>query len=205
MAATRFLTPKFRGSYVTVFKPRRVGDDGEEKYGITIVLPKDSKDSKAFIAKLESEFRKAMTDKFGKPLPFDKCKHYPIRDGDEYTDNDGNARPEFEGAWIIPAKSTAQPGIMVKDSDGTKRAPESEREIYSGAWYYASVSVYAWSNPKGGKGVSVSLSGILKVADDDAFGGSRFTENEFDEVPEDGDDSAPKGKRRPSDNDEAPL
>jgi hypothetical protein len=184
MSANRFLTPKFRGSYVTVFKPRRVGDDGDEKYGITIVLPKGAPETKAFIAKLEKEFKVAMTEKFGKILPFTSCKHYPIRDGDEYLDNDGNPRPEFENSTIIPAKSASQPGIMVKDADGTKRAPESEREIYSGAWFYASVSVYAWANKKGGKGVSVSLSGVIKVADDDAFGGSRFSENEFDELPE---------------------
>jgi hypothetical protein len=194
MAKATLLTPKFRGSYVNVFKPRAVNRDdpnSKEKYGITIVLPKTAPSTKAFLAKLSAEFKAAMTEKFGKVLPQEKCKHWPIRDGDEYTDDDGNVRPEFEGAWIIPAKSDNQPGILVMDEDGTKRAAESEREVYSGAWYHASVTVYAWSHKTGGKGVSVSLSGILKVADDDAFGGSRFSENEFDAVEGASNDEAP--------------
>jgi len=187
MATATILTPKFRGSYVNVFKPRPVSKapDAKLKYGITIVLPKDSKDTKTFLAKLRAEFKKAMIEKFGKELPEDKCKHFPIRDGDEMTDDDGNLQPEFENAWIIPAKNEDQPGILVMDEDGTKRPATSPREIYSGAMYHASLTVFAWGPNAGGKGVSVSLSGILKVEDGEQIGGRRFSENEFDNVTND--------------------
>lgn len=188
----KILSPKFRGSYVNVFRPRQINGEGEPKFSTTIVLPKNLATTKQFLASLRAEFKKAMIEKFGKEFPENTLKHFPIRDGDEAVDNDGEARDEFKGCWTISCKNTRQPGLTVLDS-GTRRPPEGENEFYSGAYYYASVTVYAWKHATGGRGVSISLSGLCKVADGERFGGGSFSESDFDSVPVD-DDAPPPAK-----------
>lgn len=210
----RILTPKFRGSYVHVITPRKPKDgEGEAKFGATIVLPKDSPKTAPFIAKLKALFKAAMMEKFGKVLPDAALKHYPIRDGDEYLDDNGDVRPEFEGAWVIGAKNSRQVGLCLLNEDGTREELDSEtraihaEKFYSGAYYYASVSAYAWSNPKGGKGISVSLSSLLWVADGERFGGGGYDASDFDGVAAGGSEK-PAGKKTkspPVDDDEPPL
>lgn len=189
--ADKLITPKFRGSYVHLMKPHKIDDDSEPSYGITIVLPKDKESTDEFLEQLTAAAKKAikekgLTGKDGEPLSISKIKYPLYKDGDEFEDN-----PEYAGCWIIGARNKRQPGILVKDEDGSRRAVENESEIYSGAWYHASVKVFAWSN-KFGKGVSVSLQGVLKVKDDEAFGSS-FDESDFDEV------SEPKKKEKSED------
>ncbi len=191
------VSPEFRGSFVHVLKPRRRDDgDGDPTYEMTIVLPKADRETTDFIANLEERFEIVMKDVIGKVIPFEKCKHYPIRDGD---DMDGD---EFKGCWVISTKNKRKPGIMVREEDGSRRAINDESEIYSGAWYHASVRPYAWEN-KYGKGVSVSLEGVLKIRDDEAFGGS-FHEDDFNSVSKGGKrrDREEREERRPSRDDD---
>jgi len=187
---TKLVTPRFRGSYVTLLKPRAIGD-GDPEYGMTVVLDKDDDDHIKFLSRLKKEMKAAMLDKLGKEIPFEKCKHFPISDGDD------SEQEEFHGKWLIRTKNKRQPGILVLDNDGTRRAIEKESEIYSGAWYHASIKPYAWAN-EFGKGVSISLNGVLKVDDDEQFGGNSFSESDFDDVP------APKKKKVDEDEDEVP-
>lgn len=186
------VSPKFRGSFVFIMKPRQKDDDGEPQYEMAIVLPKDDRETKDFIGKLEDAFEDAMTEKIGKIIPFEKCKHYPIRDGD---DMEGE---EFHGCWVVGTKNKKQPGVLIREEDGTRRAVERESEIYSGAYYHASVRAYAWDN-KFGKGVSVSLEGVLKVEDGEKFGSS-FSEDDFDSVSKGNKSSSSRDReeRRPS-------
>lgn len=177
--ATKFTTPLFRGSYVHLFKARQINGQGEPKFGLTIILPKNKPETKTFLAKLRAEFNAAMVESFGKALPEAALKKFPIKDGDTWTDNDGETKAEYAGCWFITANNTRQPGLLVQDG-ATRRAPESESEMYSGAWYHASVNVYAYDN-EWGKGVSVSLSGVLKMKDGEPFGSS-FSEDEFADV-----------------------
>ena len=165
---SNIITPEFRGSYVTLVKPRAISDepDAELKYSINILLPKDSPETKAFIKKLEGAFAASMTEKLGKPIPFANCRHYPIHDGDK-ADDDGNVDEITKGCWVIYASNKRKPGAI--DMKGNKLF--SEDDLYSGAWYRASLSTWAWTNPKFGKGVSINLDNVLKVKDDEAFGG----------------------------------
>jgi hypothetical protein len=179
----KLVSPKFRGSYVNVMKARAIGD-GDPEYGMTIVLDKEDDEHLAFLAKLKKAMKAAAAEKIGADVPPEKWKHYPITDGDD------SDQEEFHGKWLIRTKNKRQPGILVLEEDGTRRAVERESEIYSGAWYHASLRPYAWKN-EFGKGVSISLNGVLKVQDDEQFGGS-FNEGDFDEV------SKPTGKKKAS-------
>jgi ssDNA-binding protein len=184
---TNLTTPVFRGSYVNLFTPRSVGN-GEPTYGMSIVLPKDKPSTKQFIASLKKSFNDAMTEKLGKVVPEAQLKHYPIKDGDLLVDDDGEIKPETKGCWVINAKNKDQPGMLVKDEDGTKREPLGKQEMYSGAFYAASISVYAWKHETGGKGVSVSLQGVMKMRDGEKFGGNGFKASDFDNVKDDTDE-----------------
>lgn len=203
---TKILTPKFRGSYVSVITPRRPRNGkGEAKFGATIVLPKDDPKTAKFIAALKADFKAQMIEKFGKVLPEASLKHWPIRDGDTYTDNEGNEKEEYAGCWFIGAKNTRQPGLVILNADGTKEELDAEGralhadEFYSGAYYYASVTTYAWANEEGGKGVSVSLSGLMKAGDGERFGGGGYTSGDFDGTDEEAAPARPAaGKKRPA-------
>lgn len=189
----KIVSPKFRGSYCNLMKPRKQNEESEPEYGMLIVLDKDADGTDEFIAGLKKRMKLAMVEKLGKEIPFEKCKHFPIADGDD----DADEHPEHANCWLVRTKNKRQPGILVMESDGTRRAVENDGEIYSGAWYHASVVPYAWSNSFG-KGISISLNGVLKVDDGEKFGGSSFDESDFDDVP------APKRKAKKSEDDEIP-
>lgn len=165
-------TPTFRGSYVSIIKPRvQKGDDGNDKkpqYSLCIVLPKNDATTKAFIPKLKVLINEAYKAKFGKPINEAHPK-YPIKNGDAVGD-DGN----FKGMWFIRTASNFKPDAV--DKDGNKL--ETEDEAYSGAWYRAKISAWAWEH-KTGKGVSINLETVIKIRDDDKFGGGGNAADDF--------------------------
>jgi hypothetical protein len=169
---SKLVTPEFRGSFVHVLEPHAIkvapGEkQPEPRYQITI--PIDKKDP--FWKKLDALVEETAKAKFGK-IPL-KMKN-PKKDGDE-PDDDGNTRPEFEGRWSIQATSKNKPGIVNIDLNPIMNA----NEIYSGAWFRASIRAYAWDHPTGGKGVSIALDNLMKVRDDEAFSGRTNAEDDF--------------------------
>ena len=191
------ITPMFRGSYCNLITPRVPGKKGaaqegkDPKYSILIVLPKDDPDTDKFLKRLRVAIDEATTEKFGKPVAHQKLKHFPIRDGDA-DDNE-----DFAGHWLIPASSKFKPGAL--DSKGQKLF--SEDQLYSGAWYRAAISVWAWDSDLGGRGVSVNLHNVLKEKDDTRFGGGTAAEDDFkahireDDDEEDEEDEKPAPKK----------
>lgn len=200
-ASTSITTPMFRGSYVTLVTPRAVADDSDEKkYSMNIVLPKDSAETKAFIKKLEAAFNASMTEKLGKVYPKSVLKHYPIKDADVDTNQEGDIlsekNPEWEGCYVISASNKRKPGAI--DKSGNKLFTDDD--LYSGAWYYATVNVYAWSGKTFGKGVSISLNNVLKDHDDDRLSGGPSAESDFKNMIEGGggteEDTPPKKAKK---------
>jgi len=173
--ASKLITPEFRGSFVHLVKPHAIkaqpGEkQAEPRFQITIPIPKND----SFWKKVEALIEETAKEKFGKIPP--KLKR-PIKDGDE-PDNDGNERPEFKGKFTIQASSKNKPGIVDADLSPIM----SEDEIYSGAWYRASIRAYAWDHPTGGKGVSIALDNVMKVKDDEAYSGRTDAATDFADV-----------------------
>lgn len=166
-------TPEFRGSFVNLAKPRSQkkedGTDGDPKYSLAIVLPKDKPSTKAFILQLKKLLADTYLAKHGKPIN-PAARGYPIKDGASVGD-EGN----FEGMWFIRAASNFKPSVC--DIHGDKL--EGEAELYSGAWYRAKVSAWAWAHATGGKGVSVNIDTAIKTKDDDKFGGGGDAASDF--------------------------
>lgn len=169
---SKIITPEFRGSFVHLVKPHamkvREGEkQPEPRFQITAAIPKTD----PFWAKLKKLVEETATAKWGKIPP--KLKS-PIKDGDE-PDNDGNERAEFKGKYTIQCSSKNKPGIV----DANLQPIMSEDEIYSGAWYRASLRCYAWEHPTGGKGVSIALDNVMKTKDDEAYSGRSKAEDDF--------------------------
>lgn len=181
---TKIVTPEFRGSYVTLVKPRAIEEGKEPKYSMNIVLKKKDPETIKFIKRLEAAFQAEMIETLGKALPFAACKHYPIRDGNK-PNEDGEVSEITKGCWVITASNKFKPGCI--DKNGNKLI--SEDELYSGAFYRASVSAWAWKHATGGKGVSVNLDNVMKIKDGDRFGGGSSAEADFEEyIDSDGSD-----------------
>lgn len=161
---SKLITPEFRGSFVALAAPRGIKGDANStpKYQLTIALPKDDPFWKEARALAEA----AGVAKLGKIPP--KFK-WPIKDGDE------SGYDNLEGMFMAGASSVRRPGIV----DAQLKPIVDGDELYSGAWYRASIRSYAWAHPTGGKGASFALDNVMKVRDDDAFDGSVGAETDF--------------------------
>ena len=161
---SKIITPEFRGSFVHLLEPHAIkGVEGAKpRYQITIPLPKKD----AFWNELNALIEETAKGKWGKIPP--KMKS-PVKNGDE------EDRPEFAGCYSVQATSNNKPGIV-----GTNLKPVmSADEIYSGAYYRASIRAYAWEHPTGGKGVSIALDNVMKVKDGEAFSGRTEASSDF--------------------------
>lgn len=161
---SKIVTPEFRGSFVHLLEPHTIkGVDGAKpKYQITIPLPKKD----AFWAKLDKLVDETAKAKWGKIPP--KMKS-PVKDGDD------EGRPEFAEQFVIQASSNNKPGVV----DAALQPIMDANEIYSGAWYRASIRAFAWEHPTGGKGVSIALDNCMKVKDGEAFSGRTDASADF--------------------------
>jgi len=165
MAKEKFITPEFRGSFVAIDQPKKVkGDDNSTpKYQ---VLASFDKGDEATHKELSRLVEHAAVEKWGK-VPA-KLKS-PIKDGDE---------EEYENLkvkWTVNLTNTSRPGVV----DAKVQPIMDMDEIYSGAWYRASIRMYAWEHPTGGKGVSASLDNLMKIKDDERFDGATSAEDDF--------------------------
>lgn len=161
---SKIVTPEFRGSFVHLLEPHAIkGVEGAKaRYQITIPLPKKD----AFWTKLNALVEDTAKAKWGKIPP--KMKS-PVKDGDE------EERPELIGCFSVQATSNNKPGIV----DSSLSPIMNANEIYSGAYYRASIRAYAWEHPTGGKGVSIALDNVMKVKDGEAFSGRTDASADF--------------------------
>lgn len=165
MAGAKLITPEFRGSFVHLDKPSRMqGDpDSEPRYQILIALPKDD----PFWDELEDAIDAAAKAKFNGKIP-PKFKS-PIKDGDdEPYDN-------LKGCLFVNASNSRRPGVVDEDLNPIMDGDE----LYSGAWYRASINAWAWSHATGGKGASISLNNVMKIRDDERYDGGTSAEEDF--------------------------
>jgi hypothetical protein len=165
----KLISPKFRGSFVVLRKPRSFGDS-EPKFSITMVLKEDD----PFWKKLKAACHEAALKRWDK-LP--KNLKLPIRDGSE-TEYD-----DWQGCMFARCDSEERPGIVDADlEDLTDPA-----KLYSGAWYRVSIRPYAWHFPQGNKkGVSLQLDNVMFVRDDDPFSGRASATDDFADFVDEG-------------------
>lgn len=188
---TQVITNVVRFSYAHVFVPSAVEEGQKKKYGVSLIISKDDKETLSLMAEAEKEaIEKGKAKHFGSKIPANLKR--PLRDGDEERPDD----EVYEGCFFLNANSDNKPTIIdiqkkeiMLDEDFADRIKRktdveiqdieekrSEEEFYSGCYGRASVNFYAFS--KNSKGIACGLNNLQKVRDGEDLGGGRTTAEE---------------------------
>lgn len=167
----KITTPKFRGSFVFVLKPKA---NLQDKLVYSIAMLFDKKDVKAGALKdLQRIVKEAAIERWGE-IPKDLV--LPFKDGD-LKNYEG-----YKGCIFVNATSQNPPVVL----DGQLQTILDPNEVYSGAYYKASVTAFAW--PKEGapnlgkRGVSIGLQNLQKDSDGEALSGRGNAEDDFEPI-----------------------
>ena len=174
---TKVITGEVRFSYLNVWEPKKIDDDSEPKYSVSLLIPKsDTATIKAINKAVEAAKQNGIT-KFGGKIPA-KLK-LPLRDGDEDREDD----PIYAGHYFINATCKTQPGLVYKNG---QRIIDST-ELYSGCYGRASVTFYAF-NTSGNRGIACGLNNLMKTRDGQPLGGRSKAEDDFADYIDNADD-----------------
>lgn len=169
---TNVTTGKVRLSYVHLFKPYAAMQGQEEKYSVTVLVPKTDTDTMARInAAIEAAKQKGVTDKWNGQCP--PVIPIPVYDGDGVRPSDGLPfGPECRGCFVFTASAKADYPPEVVDRFGNPIINQSE--VYSGIYGRVNISFFAYAFG-GKKGVGCGLGPVQKLEDGEPLGGSAPT------------------------------
>ena len=172
-ASKKLITPPFTGSYVTLFQPRQVNNQGDPKYSVQMIFDKKA-DLKEFRAAIKEVAIEAFGPKAADIFDGNKLKlHSPLRDGDEERED----RPEYKGTVFANASSKKKPGIVDRE-----RSPVvSDEDCYSGCTMRASVALFSYDT-NGNKGIGVGLNNVQVIKKGAHLDGRKAAEDEFEAI-----------------------
>ena len=166
------VTGKIRFSYVNVFSPR-VTPNGEEKYSVTILIPKNDIDT---YQRISDEINKCLQENlasvFNGVMPSNP--KLPIHDGDGLRQSGEPYGAECKGHWVITANSNSAPEVV----DANCNPIISKNEFYSGCYGRASLRFYAY-NQNGNKGIGCGLGNVQKLEDGQPLDGRTTAIEDF--------------------------
>ncbi|WP_330948876.1 DUF2815 family protein [Virgibacillus sp. MG-45] len=167
---TRVVTGEVRFSFVSLLKPRANQFGGEEKYTVTILLPKSDTATKQKIdAAVEAAKQKGKAEKWNGVVPPNVS--VPIHDGDGVKPSDGMPfGPECKGHWVFTASTGIDypPKIVGPDLNPIMDATE----VYSGMYGKIAINFSPYSFA-GKKGVGCYIStNVQKTRDGEPLGAS---------------------------------
>lgn len=186
-------TPLARFSFPNLLKPQtKKKDNGTEtqEYNCVLLFPKSTDLSvlKNAVAKVA---REEWGDKADGWIKDGLIKH-PFLDGDGpqgLSKKTGERHAGYEGTTFIRTSSTRRPKLVNRKIEPIT----DEEEIYAGCYGYAVVNAYAWTNDKGGKGISFGIN-MLQVAKEGerlGGGGGGDPSQHFEAIPDDGEADKP--------------
>lgn len=174
MEKTQITTGKVRFSYVHAFEPH-ADQNGNEKYSVTLLIPKRDKQTLAKISKAIENAKKNFREKNpGKKLPSNLAT--TLHDGDGEKTYGGEYGPECKGCMVMTVSSKNKPVIVYAD----KMPMTEESELYSGCYGRAVINFYVYNN-SGSVGVSAGLNGIMKLEDGEPLAGTIITDSDWDD------------------------
>lgn len=167
----RVVTGKVRLSYVHLFKPYSAVEGGEEKYSVTVLIPKEDVETKKRIDNAIEAAAKEATQKIWNGIRPPKIA-IPIYDGDGVRPSDDMPfGEECKGHWVITVSSKADQAPEVIDRF---RNPIIDPfEVKSGDYGRVSIRFFAYMFG-GKKGIGAGLGNVQKLADGEPLGGSRI-------------------------------
>ena len=162
--ATKVVTGKVRLSYVNIFEPKAPQGGGDEKYSVTLLIPKSDSSTVSKIKAAMSEARENFVAKNGANSLPAKPNH-TLHDGDGVRESGDPYGPECKGCYVITVSSKQKPVIV----DSFRNEITDPGEVYSGCYGRAAINFYGY-NSNGKKGISAGLLSIQKLHDGEPFG-----------------------------------
>ena len=169
VSKTKVITGKnTRLSYFHGWEPTSI-NGGPERYSVSVLIPKDDKETvKAINDAIDAAIEEGIA-KFGGKKPNKAAIKLPLRDGD--TEREDEA---YAGHWFINANSKTAPQIV----DKAVKPILDRDEVYSGCYARVSLNFYAF-NSNGNKGIACGLGNIQKVKDGEPLGGRSSAADDF--------------------------
>ena len=166
---TKVITGKnTRLSYFHGWEPTSI-NGGPERYSVSVLIPKDDKETvKAINDAVDAAIEEGIA-KFGGKKPNKAAIKLPLRDGD--TEREDEA---YAGHWFINANSKTAPQIV----DKVVKPILDRDEVYSGCYARVSLNFYAF-NSNGNKGIACGLGNIQKIRDGEPLGGRSSATDDF--------------------------
>lgn len=166
---TKVITGKnTRLSYFHGWEPTSI-NGGPERYSVSVLIPKDDKETvKAINDAVDAAIEEGIA-KFGGKKPNKAAIKLPLRDGD--TEREDEA---YAGHWFINANSKTAPQIV----DKAVKPILDRDEVYSGCYARVSLNFYAF-NSNGNKGIACGLGNIQKIRDGEPLGGRCSATDDF--------------------------
>lgn len=178
-------TGKVRFSFVHVFQPHAANPGQEEKYSITILIPKtDTTTLAAINAAMEQAAQDGLASKFNGQMP--PMLKNPLHDGDGVRPNGEPFGEECKGHMVMTASSKQRPEVV----DADVHAILNPAEVYSGCYGRVSLNFFAY-NTNGNRGIGCGLNNVQKLEDGDPLGGRTTAKEDFTPV---GGQAAPAGQ-----------
>lgn len=169
---TNVTTGKARLSYVHLFKPYAATPGQEEKFSVTVLVPKsDVSTMNRINAAIEAAKQRGTAEKWNGVCP--PVVSTPVHDGDGVRPSDGMPfGAECKGHWVFTASAKADYPPEVVDANMNPIINQSE--IYSGIYARVNVNFFPYSFG-GKKGIGCGLGPVMKLEDGESLGGSAPT------------------------------
>lgn len=151
------VTPPALCSYVFVLE-KREDMSGKEVYSCRLIF--DKQKQAAAIERMREQLVEFGRNNFGKA----RFK-LPFRDGDAELANGDIDDELYKGKVFFNTKTTREVQLRKRLPNGELIEVRDPEEWYSGIIAKAVLTPYAWEHKQGGKGVSLSLNGLIKLAD----------------------------------------
>lgn len=171
---TKVLTGEVRLSYASLTKPRAAKQGGEEKYSVTLLIPKTDAATKADIdASIEAAAQDGMAKCWNNARP--PMLRVPIHDGDGVRPSGEPFGEECRGHWVMTASSKQKPQVVDMSNIKCELAPT---DIYSGMYARVTINFFAYAN-NGNKGVGCGLGNVMKTRDGEPLSGHADAASDF--------------------------
>ncbi|HGD1861134.1 TPA: DUF2815 family protein [Streptococcus agalactiae] len=175
ISRTKVITGKdTRLSYFNGWEPKSI-NGGPEKYSVSLLIPKNDKETINAIEKAIDVAIEEGIGKFGGKKPNKAAIKLPLRDGDIERDDEA-----YKGHYFINANSLTAPQIV----DKAVKPILDRSEVYSGCYARVSISFYAF-NSNGNKGIACGLGNIQKIRDGEPLGGRSNAADDFTSLEDD--------------------
>ena len=162
-------TGEVRFSFCHLFKPYAYQPGQEEKYQVTVLVPKtDTATMQRIKDAIEAAKQRGITDKWNGQCP--PILNTPVYDGDGVRPSDGMPfGDECKGHWVFTASAKADYPPEVVDKMGNPIINQSE--VYSGMYGRVNVTFFPYMFG-GKKGIGCGLGPVQKLRDGETLGGS---------------------------------